>query len=54
MRFVGCDLSPEYAQMARERIGKANPLLDACDVASAVKTPASEPTLFGDMTDAPA
>lgn len=35
MRFLGVDINPEYAEMARRRIGSANPLMDACDSAAA-------------------
>lgn len=31
MRFLGCDINPEYAELARGRIGQANPLLDIAD-----------------------
>jgi hypothetical protein len=45
MRFLGVDLNGEYAAMARKRIGSANPLLDACDVAAAAPTQ-QQPDLF--------
>jgi hypothetical protein len=35
VRFLGVDINPEYAEMARRRIGAANPLLDACDSVAA-------------------
>lgn len=50
-RFVGVELSEEYATIARRRIAEAAPLSDAAVKAAAV--PAAEPTLFDALEASP-